>query len=406
MISIEEALKIVEENIPARRVVTARLEDAFNRCLAEDVTAPEASPRYTSSAMDGYALRWADCAGASPETPVFLKIIGESQAGIPFAGQVAAGGAVRISTGAMLPAGADTVLRVEDSREEEGRLAVLQNPVLGQDVRPAGEEFQPGDTLLKKGVVLKARELAVLAAVGICEVAVLAPPRVAILVTGTELARHDDGAIRPHQIRDSNSLMLASAVREWAGEAVAARRVEDSLAATTAAIASAEGAEIILCSGGVSVGRHDHVKDAALAVGFKQLFWKVRQKPGKPLFVCRRDNTLLFGLPGNPVSAYMCFHKYVAPVLAHLAGRGRDERPVSANGLVMAAAASPLVNDDSRTHLTRVQLEWRDGEPPLASKLRQQGSHMLTSLVMADGFVVLEPGQAVTAGELIEVSLF
>ena len=400
MISIEEALKIVEENIPPRRIVRMGLEEAFGRHLAADLTAPEASPRYTSSAMDGYALRAADCRGANGETPVFLKIVGESQAGIPFAGQLAAGEAVRISTGAVLPVGADTVLRVEDSREEGGRLTVLKSPTIGQDVREAGEEFRPGDTLLPQGAVLQARELALLAAVGISEVSVFAPPRVAILITGTELARFDDAAIRPHQIRDSNSLMLAAAVREWGGETVSVRQLEDSLAATTAAVADVSGAEIILCSGGVSVGRHDHVKEAALAVGFRQLFWKVRQKPGKPLFVCRKGDSLLFGLPGNPVSAYMCFRKYVAPALAHLTGKRRDER------LVCGVAASPFGNDDNRTYLTRVRIEWRHEAPPLVVKLRHQASHMLTGLVGADGFVTLEPGQVIAAGAPIEVSLF
>jgi len=402
MISIEQALKIVEDNFPARRVVKMNLDAAFGHRLAADVAAPEASPRYTSSAMDGYALRHADCLGASGEKPVFLRIAGESQAGIPFAGEVAAGCAARISTGAVLPTGADTVLRVEDSREEGERLAVLQSPALGQDVRQAGEEFQAGETLLRQGAVLRAREFAILASVGIIDVDVFAPPRVAILITGSELARHDDAAIRPHQIRDSNTLMLAAAARECAGEVVSARRVEDSLDATTAAIVDAyqTGAEIILCSGGVSVGRHDHVKDAALAGGFTELFWKVRQKPGKPLFVCRKDDTLLFGLPGNPVSAYMCFRKYVSPVLTHLAGMRRDER------LVMGVAASRFMNDDNRTHLTRVQIEWRDHELPLVTKLRHQGPHMLTGLVMADGFITIEPGQVVAAGEMIEVSLF
>ena len=402
MISIAEALKIVEDNFPSRRAVNMSLDAAFDRHLAADLAAPEASPRYTGSAMDGYALRHADCLGASAEKPVFLRIAGESQAGIPFAGEVKAGCAVRISTGAMLPVGADTVLRVEDSREEGGRLAVLQSPALGQDVRQAGEEFQVGETLLRQGTVLKARELAILAAVGISDVAVFASPRVAILITGTELARHDDTAIRPHQIRDSNFPMLVAAARECAGEVVSARRIEDSLAATTAAIAEAyrAGAEIILCSGGVSVGRHDHVKDAALADGFAELFWKVKQKPGKPLFVCRKNDTLLFGLPGNPVSAYMCFCKYVASVLTHLAGARRHER------LTMGVAASRLMNDDNRTHLTRVKIEWRDHELPLVTKLRHQGPHMLTGLVMADGFITLEPGQVVAGGEMIEVSLF
>ncbi|MDR3088281.1 MAG: molybdopterin molybdotransferase MoeA [Desulfobulbaceae bacterium] len=401
MISIEEALHIVEANIPERRVVDIDLREAQGLHLAQDIRAPESSPRYTGSSMDGYALRFADCRGASADNPVFLKIVGESQAGIPFVGEVNAGCATRISTGAMLPVGCDTVLRVEDSREDGDRLAVLYAPTLSQDVRLAGEEFAVGEVLLRQGAALQARELALLAAVGVGRVTVFAMPRVAILVTGTELARHDEAVIQPHQIRDSNSLMLAAAARQSGGEVIARERVADSPDATRAAIAQANaaGVEIILCSGGVSVGRHDHVKEAALAEGFSQLFWKVRQKPGKPLFVCRKNNTLLFGLPGNPVSAYMCFCKYVAPALAHLAGRRRDER------LVTGVADGRFTNDDNRTHLTRVRLTWRESQPPLVSQLDRQGAHMLTGLVMADGFVTLEPGCEIASGAMLEVHL-
>ena len=322
MISVNEALKILHENIPIPETKILSLEDACNRCLSEDIKAPESSPRYTNSAMDGFALKWSDCATVSKQFPTKLQIIGESQAGIPFEGEVIPGTAIRISTGAMLPTGADTVVRVEDTENSGDQVTIFSVRASGQDVRHEGEEFKVGDLLFRKGDTLGSRELALLAAVGVSKVLVFTKPSVSLLVTGTELAPPDVVDIEPHQIRDSNSIMLASAVREAGANLRSTSHVKDSLKQTINAVklAAESGDSIILCSGGVSVGRHDHVKDAALAAGFKELFWKIRQKPGKPLFVCRRKDTLLFGLPGNPVSAFMCFIKYVRPVLAELQG--------------------------------------------------------------------------------------
>jgi molybdopterin molybdotransferase len=230
-------------------------------------------------------------------------------AGVPFDGEVGFGETVQISTGAMMPLGADTVVRIEDTDDSDQTVRISAVRKQGQDVRYAGEEFQAGVRLLKKGTVLKSRELALLAAVGFDTVPVFNPPKVALLITGTELTGLHEKDIKPHQIRDSNSIMLASAVKEIGGVIFETVTIQDNLESTTQAITRSlkNKADIILCSGGVSVGRHDHVKNAAEAAGFKQLFWRIRQKPGKPLFACLNNGTLLFGLPGNPVSAYMCF---------------------------------------------------------------------------------------------------
>jgi molybdopterin molybdotransferase len=402
MISVQEALRILQDNIPPCRREVVSLADAYGCFLYEDQIAPEPSPRFTSSAMDGFAVRWADCAGTSRECPVALEVIGESQAGIPFAGRLRAGAAVRISTGAVLPDGADTVVRQEDTREAGNRVEILIIHGLGQDVRRQGEEFHAGELLLGRGNRLAARELALLAAFGICSVPIYVQPRVSLLVTGTELARPDDRQIKPHQIRDSNSIMLASAVKDAGAILRSVSRVSDSLEETIAAISRAVAADdaVILCSGGVSVGQHDHVKEGALAAGFSELFWKIRQKLGKPLFACRRGDTLLFGLPGNPVSAFMCFSNYVRPVLATLQGT------LSVSRTLTARSPERVVNTGKRTNFIRVTVEEHPNELAVIREMARQGSHMLSSIVHADGYIVLEPGEVLEADGLIEVFLF
>jgi len=394
MISIDEAIAIIKANIPTPVEEVLPLAQALGYYLAEDIQSPEPSPRYTNSAMDGIAARFADVEGATAESPALLTFIGESRAGAPFAGMVGAGEAVRISTGAMLAAGADTVIRMEDTRETENSVAVFAVRKKGQDVRRQGEEFAAGDLLLRRGTRIAAPQAGLLASVGIDQVTVFAPCTVALLVTGSELVAAG-AAIKEYQIRDSNMIMLQAAVREAGGNLFSSRRIVDEKEATSAAIATA-AADIILCTGGVSVGRHDHVKEAAEENGFVPLFWRVRQKPGKPLYCARKGKTLLFGLPGNPVSAFMCFAHYVRPVLYAVCGQPFGWPSVEAH------ASADLANRGNRTNMVRVRVSSRPGGYAVDS-VEHQGSHMLTSLADANGYVILEPGQIVRAGEAITV---
>jgi molybdopterin molybdotransferase len=403
MISIQEALQILEENLPDRRIDTVDLAESHGRYLAESISAPEPSPRYTNSAMDGYAVRWSDVMAASQETPVMLKVIGESRAGLPFAGEVKAQEAVHISTGAMLPTGADTVVRVEDTRKPtDAAVEILAVRFQGQDVRHEGEEFSCGDELLCAGTKLSARQLAILATVGHHQVKVFAPPRVSILITGSELASSEATEIKSHQIRDSNSIMLKSVLQEAGASVHSCSNVEDELQATIDAISKAfnQGVDFILCSGGISVGDHDHVKEAAEAVGFKELFWRIRQKPGKPLFAAQKDSTYLFGLPGNPVSAYMCFVHYIRPLLFTIRGRGMTWKTIT------AMAGGEIANTGKRTNFIRVKIDQQDGQLPRITDIKKQGSHMLSSIVNADGYIIVEPGTAVNPGEAVNAFLF
>jgi molybdopterin molybdotransferase len=395
MISMDEAITLIKENMLPPTGQEFSLDRAAGKYLAVDVFSPEPSPRYTNSAMDGYAVCWQDVSGTGEESPVSLKIVGESRAGMPYANTVQSGQAVRISTGAMVPDGADTVIRVEDTRESDGLVAILSVRKKGQDIRYQGEEFDVGALLLRRGTRISAPQASLLASVGIGHVTVFKPCDVALLVTGSELVA-TGAAIADYQIRDSNMIMLQTAVQEAGGNLVSCLRVADTLEGTIEAIGAVD-ADIILCTGGVSVGRHDHVKEAAEQNGFVQQFWRIRQKPGKPLYFAARGDTLLFGLPGNPVSAFMCFAHYVRPLIGTLAGLPFGWPTVSGQ------AINEITNRGSRPNMIRVQITWRHHGGYGITNAEKQGSHMLTSLADADGYIILGPEQTIKAGERIDV---
>jgi len=398
MITIDEALTIIQANRPLRQVEEIGLDQALGRYLATEIKAVEPSPRFTNSAMDGFAVRWDDIQGAN-EAPVRLTLVGESRAGVPFTGEVGPGQAIRISTGAMLPPSVDTVVRSEEATDLGAQLLVNQVGRRHRDVRFQGEELNQGDLLLAMGSGLFPPQLALLAAQGIDRLPVFSRPRVALVVTGSELVA--DGQPAPHQIRDSNRIMLRAAITQTGGDLVHSGWTGDEYAKTVAALAAAmESARLIICSGGVSVGAHDHVRQAAESLGFAELFWRVRQKPGKPLYCGRRHDTLLFGLPGNPVSALMCFTCYILPLIAYLQGREFAWQRLKAK------AGCEVENRGGRTALVTVQLaqdeEGRASFQPAGS----QGSHRLTSIARADGFVLVPERTTLPVGSWQEISLF
>lgn len=395
IISIEKALNLIKSNIPERVVVNYTIRQAIGNYLVEDIQAPEPSPRFTNSAMDGFAVRWKDVASVQSGAMADLKIIGESQAGSEFDGIVGPSEAIRISTGAFLANSCDTVIRVEDTEETEGWVRIKKVRQQGQDVRQQGEEFQKGETLLRRGTRIAAPQAALLASVGIGKVKVFRPCRVTLLITGSELVSVGE-SIGTHQIRDSNMIMLEAAVTATGAQVNKSVLVQDHEEKTIEAISQAD-ADVILCTGGVSVGRHDHVKSAAIRSNFTPIFWSIHQKPGKPLFFARKGNQLLFGLPGNPVSAFMCFTHYVRPLLGNLQGLTFGWPTASGK------AAVDIINNGSRTNLMRVRLRWQPNGGYLISDAAKQGSHMLTSLSESDGYIILTPGQAVQQGQRIDV---
>lgn len=400
MISIQEASKIIQDHLPEKEITSAKLQDALGLISAEDILAPEPSPRYTNSAMDGFALRWDDIRSTSSTNPVSLKIVGESQAGIPFQEKLISGKAVRISTGAMVAEGADTVVPIEEVEVTGSMVKILQVKKKGQNIRYEGEEFKAGDLLIPKGMEIHPPQIALLASVGLSQLSVYARPQAAIIVTGTELVPFDQ-PVQPWQIRDSNGIMLSTALQQSGGLVKAVEKVPDSLDQTVELLERImENCNLIILSGGVSVGPHDHIKEAVQKVGFETLFWRVRIKPGKPLLFAKKENTLLFGLPGNPVSAFMCYSYFIHPMIHQLCGKVKTTFPLQAE------LQEPIQNKLNRAHLMRVQITTNSQGKPIAYPLEKQGSHMISTIVNANGFILIDAGVSLYEGELIDAFLF
>jgi molybdopterin molybdotransferase len=400
MISIEEAKRIIAENLPPRETEMVNLTDGSGRVLAEDIFAPEPSPRYTNSAMDGFAVRWDDVKSATESSPLSLPIVGESGAGVPFKNKLEKGQAIRISTGAMIPDSADAVVPQEDTQFDEKMVNILRVDKRHQNIRFEGEEFSAADVVLKKGALIHSPQIGLLSALGILSMPVFRKPRVAIIVTGTEIKPFNT-RIQLWQIRDSNSVMLKAAVTDSGGQVTFSKMVGDDEASTRLVLNQAvQDTDIILFSGGVSVGPHDLVKTVAEDAAFQTLFWRVNQKPGKPLFAAKKDNILLFGLPGNPVSAYMCYLVYIHPVIAYLQNIKEDQR------VIRGRLKETIQNKFDRDHMLRVRIEEAADEIPWIIPIEKQGSHMLTSLTNADGFILIEAKKTIAADNILAVTLF
>ncbi|HEU4975575.1 MAG TPA: gephyrin-like molybdotransferase Glp [Baekduia sp.] len=362
--------------LPASDVPVA---GASGRILAEDVTAAHDVPPFANSAMDGFAVR-AGTAGRR------LRVAGESRAGAPHAGAVADGEAVRISTGAALPAGADAVLQVE-LVELDGDHVVLGDEVApGRNVRRPGEDLRAGATVLLRGTRLGPAEIGVAIGAGRATVRCAQRPRVAVITTGDELAEPGD-ALGAGQIHDSNGPMLAALAARTGAEVIGRAHAGDEAGATRAVIAEAlDAADVVVLAGGVSVGPHDHVKPALAALGVRELLWRVALRPGKPTWLGERDGTIVLGLPGNPVSAYVTFVLFARPALAALQGAdpALDALPRGTARLGRAVARHP-----GRDECVRVRTQPDGTVVPTGP----QGSHVLSSLLGADALAVIPRGE-------------
>jgi molybdopterin molybdotransferase len=348
-------------------------------------------PPFDSSAMDGYAV----IAGPAGQ----LEVVDESRAGHPAERALGGGQAIAISTGALIPEGADAVVPVERVEVNDGRVTVPETRP-GANVRRAGDDVRRGQPVLHAGMVLGPAELAVAASLGHSALPVSVRPRVVVLATGDELV--EPGLpLGPGQIRNSNTIALAAQAERAGAEVVASEIVRDNLDDTTSGLRSAlERADVVCVSGGVSVGPHDHVKPALAELGVEERFWRVALKPGKPTWFGTRDAQLVFGLPGNPVSAMVTFHLFARPALRALAGARADDTRAS------AVLDEPLTRNPGRDEVVRCRLRAGADGWHVAPTRNDQSSHVLTSMLDAEAFALVEAGEGTLAvGERVPIEL-
>ena len=367
------------EPLPAERVPLAEAE---GRVLAEDLAALRTQPPEDVSAMDGYAVRADDVAGA----PARLRLIGEVAAGRPFAGEVNAGEAARIFTGGVLPAGSDTVV-IQENTTRNGDIVVVTTPAKrGRNVRPAGLDFRKGDVCLKAGRRLTGRDVSLAAAMNHATVQVARRPKVAVVATGDELVPPGTEP-GPGQIVHSNAFTLAAVARREGADVIDLGILPDRLDDTIAGVqrARAVGADVLVTAGGASVGEYDLVQPALAAQGVALSFWKIAMRPGKPMMFGILGGMRVLGLPGNPVSAYVCSVLFVAPLIRKLLGRLDI-----AHTLTEGVLGRDLPANDEREEYMRATLE-RGGGTWVATPFPQQDSSMLVPLAAADCLVIRPP---------------
>lgn len=388
-----EAVRLVLENTPRLPAAKAPLEEARGLALAEDLKARFDSPPFDNSAVDGYAVRSADA-----EEGRSFEVVDEAPAGRPAGRGVGEGEAVKIFTGGVIPGGADAVVMVENTSGWGETFELKKAASPGQNVRGSGEDVREGEIILRAGTEIGAPEIALAATQGYGGLPVHRRPKVVVLSTGTELVAPGERDLRPGEIFDSNSFALATQARETGAAARRVSAATDEEDALRDVLREAlDEADVVVTSGGVSVGEKDLVKGAATDLGLEQVFWGVKFKPGKPMFFGLRDDVRFFGLPGNPVSAMVCFELFVRPALMGMMGREDHERP-----RISVYFDEDVKNRFGRMHAMRVSLE-RTGGRWRAESVGAQGSGLVSSLTKADALALIGPGsEGVRAGEPVE----
>jgi molybdopterin molybdotransferase len=383
LMSVADALARVLEGASPLPAEDAPLLDAHGRVLASEIAALRSQPPADMSAMDGYAVRAADVA----TVPVTLDIIGEVAAGHPFPGGVGKGQAARIFTGGVVPPGADTIVIQENTKRDGNRVTVAVPAPPGRHIRRAGLDFREGDVLLTRGRRLTARDLMLAAAMNHPTLSVHRRPRVAVLGTGDEL-KAPGSQLAPGEIIYSNSFAIIAIARAEGANVLDLGIVPDRMEPTIAAVrkAKAHAADILVTTGGASVGEHDIVQRALTAEGMRLSFWKVAMRPGRPLMNGRLGAMHVLGVPGNPVSSFVCTVLFLVPLIRRLAGRS-DLGPAVESAVL---GCDLPANDERADYLRSTLAETPDGRR-VATPFSTQDSSMMATLANADCLVIREP---------------
>ncbi|MEQ8252929.1 MAG: molybdopterin molybdotransferase MoeA [Oceanibaculum nanhaiense] len=396
MIPVEEALAKILAALTPLGAEEISVEAALGRVLAEDVAARVTQPPKPVSAMDGYAVKAVDVASV----PATLTVIGEAPAGRGYQGMVESGQAVRIFTGAPLPDGADSIVIQEDTEASGNQVTVKEAPAPGNFVRPAGLDFRVGDIGIPAGKLLTARDIGLAAGMNHPWLRVVRRPRIAILATGDEIVRPGD-PIGSDQIVSSNALALSAFVRGAGGEPLVLGIAPDEMDGLTRMIAGARGADLLVTTGGASVGDHDLIQ-TVLGESGTLGFWKIAMRPGKPLMFGRIHDTPVLGLPGNPVSSMVCALLFLGPAIARLL-----DRPASGPQTQAARLTAALKPNDRRQDYLRATLAVDADGTMLATPFAKQDSSQFSLLTKADGLLVRPPHDpARSAGETVQVIPF
>ena len=395
-LSVAAAQQCVLESVAVFGAEQVKLEQSLGRVLAEEVRANRDQPPYDISAMDGYALRSADLTNV----PATLEIIEDIKAGDMPTKTLASGQCARIMTGAPMPLGADAVIRVEDTEAKaDNRVQINQAVKPGNDIRRLGENMRNGEVVLTPGTAITPGVIGVLATVKRAQVQVYRRPRVAILSTGNELEGLDE-PVDPNKIPNSNSYALMGQVQALGIEPVLLGIARDDPEELARYLKRGLEYDVLLVSGGTSVGVHDYVRPTIEALGAQMLFWRVAMKPGHPVAFGKIGEKIIFGLPGNPVSSMVCFEEFVVPALRRMMGHARTHRRT-----IEARMTHNVKHQPGRTEFIRVLLAKEPGGYT-ATSTGAQGSGMLLSMARADGLAVLPADcNGLVAGSMVAVQL-
>ena len=389
---VADALAKILSGVEALPEEMVALDDAHHRVLARDIAAKRTQPPQNMSAMDGYAVRAQDAAAA----PTRLRVIGEVAAGRPFDRPVGKGEAVRIFTGGVVPSGADAVVVQEDTARDGDHIVINEAARTGRHIRKAGIDFCEGDVLLRAGARLTERDLSLAAGMNHPALPVRRRPRVAFLATGDELVMPGENP-GPGQIILSNGYALRALARAEGAEVIDLGIARDTMEETTAAIRRARElkVDILITTGGASVGDHDVVKDALEAEGVKMAFWRIALRPGKPMMHGRLDGMRVIGVPGNPASSYICSFLFAVPLIRALSGRADVHHEAE-----HAMLGSNIVENDRRQDYLRARLTLQDSGPAVATPIDMQDSSLLSGLSVARALIIRPPfAPAAAAGE-------